>query len=72
MCKTLKGSITLCIVYKCIEKAKNDLLNVQTWVDQLESLEYNPITIFKVQGEQQSEETGNLASNDFLVLLTTN
>ena len=68
MCKTLKRQYNI----ECIEKAKNDLLSVQTWVDQLESLEYNPITIFKVQGEQQSEETDNLASNYFLLLLITN
>ena len=56
---------------ECIEKAKNDLLSVQAWVDQLESLEYNPITIFKVQGEQQSEQTNNLASNYFLLGIQT-
>ena len=39
---------------ECIEKAKNDLssVHVHAWIDQVESLEYKPITIFKVQGEQ--------------------
>ena len=56
---------------ECIEKAKSDLLSVTAWVKELEELEYNPITIFKVQGEEQGENMDNVAQNDFVLGVQT-
>ena len=56
---------------ECIEKAKSDLVSVKAWVKELEELEYNPITIFKVQGEEQGENMDNVAQNDFVLGVQT-
>lgn len=56
---------------ECIEKSKNDLTSVQAWVAELETLEYNPITIFKVQGQKQNDEMDNLALGDFVLGIQT-
>ncbi len=54
-----------------IEKSNNDLTSVSAWVGELEALEYNPITVFKVQGIDQTESTDNLAQNDFILGIQT-
>ena len=56
---------------ECIEKSKNDLFSVKAWVCELEQLEYNPITIFKVQGEEQGYNINNLGPNDFILGIQT-
>ena len=38
-----------------IQRHQNDLVSVLTWVEEMEGLEYNPVLIFKQQGDQATE-----------------
>ena len=50
-----------------IVRHKNDLTNVRVWVQEMSTLEYNPVLIFKPQGESKD----NFTENDFLLVLQT-
>ena len=54
-----------------IQKHKNDIISVSSWVDEMETLAYNPVVLFKQQGYQASELCHNLKSQDFLLVLQT-
>ncbi len=45
-----------------IVKHKNDLASVSAWVEELREMRYNPVVVFKTQGEQVH---GPLSENDF-------
>ena len=52
-----------------IIKHSNDLSRVSAWVEEMKSLEYNPLLLFKQQGEEQSQATDNIGNRDFLLVL---
>ena len=54
-----------------VEKDKNDSVSVRAWVKQLEKKEYNPILLFKCQGDEQGVNMDNLAKDDFLMVIQT-
>ena len=54
-----------------IQRHQNDLVRVSTWVEEMESLEYNPVLIFKQQGDQGTETCSNLEIIDFLLVIQT-
>lgn len=43
-----------------IEKHANDHISTCAWIDDMKMLPYNPVLIFKPQGEDQSEDSDNL------------
>ena len=45
----------------------NDLTSVTSWVYDMQSQPYNPIIIFKQQGQEQSDDVDNVAVTDFLL-----
>ena len=49
----------------------NDLTSVCAWVEELMSLPYNPILLFKPQGEPQPQHMDNVGNNDFILALQT-
>ena len=46
-------------------------VSVSTWVEEMEGLEYNPVLIFKQQGDQAAETCSNLEIIDFLLVIQT-
>ena len=52
-----------------IMKHSNDLSSVLAWVEEMKSLEYNPLLLFKQQGEEQSQATDNIGNRDFLLVI---
>ena len=54
-----------------ITKHSNDLLSTCAWVDELKSMPYNPVLLFKPQGVEQSDGMNDLAKDDFLLVLQT-
>ena len=50
-----------------IQKHSNDLLSICSWVEEMKELEYNPILVFKPQGEDGKEDTNELKKDDFLL-----
>jgi len=54
-----------------VQKNPNDLLSVCAWVEELQSLEYNPILCFKPQGEIGKAECSTLKTEDFLLVMQT-
>ena len=54
-----------------IQKHSNDLLSVWSWVEEMKELEYNPILVFKPQGEDGNEDTNELKKDDFLLAIQT-
>ena len=49
----------------------NALTSVCAWVKKFETLPYNPIIIFKPQGEIQSDQMDNIGKRDFLLGIHT-
>ena len=49
----------------------NDYKSVCAWVKELEALPYNPVLIFKAQGEPQPNHIDNIGKNDFLLGIQT-
>ena len=49
----------------------NDHTSVCAWVKELQALPYNPILVFKPQGEQQSDDMDDVGKNDFLLGIQT-
>ena len=54
-----------------IQRHTNDQTSVALLVEELRSLDYNPIVIFKIQGIEQSIELDNFGINDFALGLQT-
>ena len=50
---------------------QNDLTSVTSWVHEMQSQPYNPIIIFKQQGNEQSDDIDNVAVTDFLLGIQT-
>lgn len=53
---------------QCIQKHPNDLMSVCTWVQELKSLPYNPIVVFKPQEESSSHTSSGCLTNDTFLL----
>lgn len=51
--------------YKIIRQS-NDLESVSAWVEEMKELKYNPVLLFKKQGEEQTMDMDNLADKDFI------
>ena len=67
-----KDVTNICNQYNIgIQKHPNDLLSVSSWVEEMETLEYNPVLLFKQQGDQPSEYCKNLEAHDFLLVIQT-
>ena len=49
----------------------NDLTSVCAWVKELTSLPYNPILLFKPQGEPQPYDMDNIGNGDFILGIQT-
>ncbi len=54
-----------------IQRHRNDLLSVTSWVEEMEMLPYNPVLLFKQQGDQQCDSYPYLEPDDFLLLIQT-
>ena len=54
-----------------ISRHSNDLNSVKAWVNEMQSLEYNPVLLFKEQGLLQPEGLDNYAQDDFVLCLQT-
>ena len=54
-----------------IERHTNDYTSVQAWVEQCKTFDYNPIVVFKQQGNEQNDDTDDLGQNDFLLVIQT-
>ena len=54
-----------------VTRHANDLTSVCAWVDELKSLPYNPVLLFKPQGEAQTEDMNNFGNNDFILAIQT-
>lgn len=52
-------------------KHQNDAISTQAWVKQMEKMQYNPILLFKCQGDEQSEGTDDLGKDDFALIIQT-
>ena len=51
-----------------VEQHRNDQTSVCAWVEELQSLDYNPIVTFKPQG---MEKEGSLGKDDFILVIQT-
>ena len=51
-----------------IVKHKNDLLSVSALVKELRERKYNPVLVFKKQGEEQQEDLDNISMKDFFIM----
>ena len=49
----------------------NDLTNVCVWVEEMKCQAYNPILLFKQQGEPQPDSMDNVGVNDFIIGIQT-
>ena len=49
----------------------NDQTSVCAWVEELQCLPYNPILLFKPQGEPQPDDMDNIRNDDFILGLQT-
>ena len=49
----------------------NDLSSVSAWVEEIKSLNYNPVLLYKIQGMPQSDEMDNIADQDFVLAIQT-
>ena len=54
-----------------VQRHHNDLLSVSAIVEEMETLKYNPILIFKQQGEEANDLCSCLDKNDFLLVIQT-
>ena len=54
-----------------IQRHRNDLLSVTSWVKEMEMLPYNPVLLFKQHGDQQCDSYPYLEPDDFLLLIQT-
>ena len=45
---------------QCIEKHSNDYMSVSAWVAEMQDLAYNPVLVFKNQGDEQGDECDNI------------
>ena len=52
-------------------KHKNDLYSVDAWIQELKELAYNPVLVYKRQGDKQGPEMDNVCNNDFILCLQT-
>lgn len=52
-------------------KLSNDHFSTSAWVEELQSQPQNRVLLYKPQGVVQSDETDNLGTNDFLLVLQT-
>ncbi len=52
-----------------ILKHKNDLTSVNIWIEELRKMNYNPVLVYKSQGEEQHDNICNIFKNDFLLCL---
>ena len=53
-----------------IERHHNDYTSILTWVEELRSLPYNPVVLFKQQ-EEQEEDMNDIGTDDFVLGLQT-
>ena len=54
-----------------VQRHHNDLISVSAIVEEMETLKYNPILIFKQQGEEANNLGSCLDKNDFLLVIQT-
>ena len=54
-----------------IERNKNDHTSLQAWVEELHLQPYDPIVIFKQQGNTQGEEMDDIGKDDILLGIQT-
>ena len=49
----------------------NDLTSVCLWIEEMKGLPYNPVLLYKQQGEEQPNEMDNVGVNDFIIGIQT-
>ena len=54
-----------------VRRHENDLTSVSSWVEEMRGLSYNPIWLFKLQGQPQPEEMDNMTLADFVSVIGT-
>ena len=56
---------------RSIEKHHNDHMSVSAWVAEMQDMPYNPVLVFKNQGEEQNDDNDNIGRDDFLLAFQT-
>ena len=51
-----------------MQRHKDDQLSVLAWVTELQSLDYNPVVMFKAQGSETNDNSG-LKKEDFSLVI---
>ena len=64
-------NIQHCYNIEGISRHANDLTSVCSWVEELSSLPYNPVLVFKPQGTPQLPSMENISVNDFVLGIQT-
>ena len=54
-----------------IHRDHNDLTSVTAWVEEMKDQEYNPVLVYKTQGQEQTAEMNNLSKIDFILEIQT-
>lgn len=54
-----------------VQKHTNDQTSVRAWVCEMAELPYNPVVVFKAQGDKQGDTMDNIADDDFLLGIQT-
>ena len=54
-----------------IQKHSNDFISVATIVAEMRTMDYDPILLYKQQGEEPSKECKMLTYQDFLLVIQT-
>ena len=54
-----------------VMRHENDLTSICAWVEELNSLPYNPVLLFKPQGEPQPHDMDNVGTDDFILGIQT-
>ena len=54
-----------------IRKHANDLASTCAWVEDLKKQEYNPVLLFKPQGEEQNDAMNDIGCDDFILAIQT-
>ena len=64
-------NIQHCYNIEGISRHANDLTSVCSWVEELSSLPYNPVLVFKPQGTPQLPSMENISVNNFVLGIQT-
>ena len=64
-------NIESCFGLNTVEKHRNDAVSVQLWVEELKMKDFNPVLLYKPQGDPQSTHCKGLDDQDFILVIQT-